>query len=261
MNILETSDKVYWHKYINFYEDFLPNEAKNILEIGVFKGDSIRYWREKYPNSSIFGLDIVDEIDSWPKDSNIKYFKADQSDIATYHSILKSIEKPIDILIEDGSHDPLHQKISLIESLQYLTDGSIYILEDIHTSHPDHSYYKSRAKMFFGLPAKSIFNNNKKIDNVFMPLQCLLLIEHLKSTNRTPSDIKDNINLKNSLFSYDEIEILFDKIKTIKFYRRNVLPDYCYSCKTNNFDYINLRCSCGTDLYLDPDSMSVVLKF
>lgn len=259
MNILQTSDKVYWHKYINFYENLLPSEAKNILEIGVFKGDSIRYWRDKYPGSNIFGLDIVDEIPAWPKDNNIKYFKADQSDIENYHSILKSIDKPIDILIEDGSHDPLHQKISLIESLDYLGDGSIYILEDIHTSHPNHFYYKSRAKKFQGSSFKSLFS--KKIDNVFMPLQCLLLIEHLKGNGRTPADIKANIDFKNSLFTYNEIELLFNKIKDIKFYSRNVLPDYCYSCKTNNFDFINLRCNCGSQLYLDTDSTSVVLKF
>jgi len=259
MNILQTSDKVFWHKYIDFYEELLPSEAENILEIGVFKGNSIKYWRDKYPHSNIFGLDIIDESSSWPKDNNIKYFKADQSDIKTYQSILKSINNPIDILIEDGSHDPLHQKISLIESLPYLADNSIYILEDIHTSHPNHSYYKDRLKKFRGSPFKNLFNKNN--DNILMPLQCLLLIENLKSNNRIPLDIKDKIDYKNSLFSYDEIELLFNKIKAIKFYRRNVLPDYCYSCKTNNFDYINLRCNCGTYLYSDTDSMSVVLQF
>lgn len=256
MDILQTSDKVYWHKYINFYENLLPVEAKNILEIGVFKGDSIRYWRDKYATANIYGLDIVDELAQWPKENNIKYFKADQSDIANYHTILKSIDQSIDILIEDGSHDPLHQKISLIESLDYLDAGSIYILEDIHTSHPNHNYYKTRAKKFQG---SSLFR--KKVDNIFMPLQCLLLIEHLKSNGRTPKDIEASIDFKKSLFTFNEIETLFNKIKSINFYRRNILPDYCYACKTNNFDYINLRCNCGTQLYLDTDSMSVVLKF
>jgi hypothetical protein len=256
MNNLENSDKVYWHKYINFYEDLLPTEARTILEIGVFKGNSIRYWRDKYPNSIIYGLDIIDALPSWPKDEKIEYFKADQSDVAAFHLILKSI-KNIDILIEDGSHDPLHQKISLMESLEYLSKGSVYILEDIHTSHPNHSYYKNRVKKFNA--SKSFFS--KKSSGIFMSLQCLLLIEHLKSNNKIPSDIKNKIDYKNSLFSYDEIETLFYKIQSIKFYRRNVLPDYCYSCKTNDFDYINLRCNCGTSLYLDQDSMSVVLKF
>ncbi|WGQ09423.1 class I SAM-dependent methyltransferase [Pedobacter gandavensis] len=257
MNTSPISDKIFWHKYINFYEELLPKEAKNVLEIGVFKGDSIRYWRERYPSANIFGLDIVEEIPSWPKDNHIKYFQADQSDAAGYHSILKSIGSQIDILIEDGSHDPLHQKISLIESLPYLTAGAIYILEDIHTAHPHHSYYKTRVKQFQG----SSFSFGKKPENVFMPLQCLLLIEHLKTNGRTPSEVKNTIDFKNSLFTYEEVELLFSKIKTLKFYRRNVLPDFCFSCNTNNFDFTNLRCSCGEDLYLQPDSMSVVLMF
>lgn len=259
MDISQTSDKVYWHKYIPFYEELLPDKAKNILEIGVFKGDSIRYWRNKYPDSNIFGIDIVDPVPSWPKDHAITYFKADQSDTDQYHSVLKSIDQPIDILIEDGSHDPLHQKISLVESLNYLDNGSVYILEDIHTSHPHHPYYKKRAKTFHGWSFTNWFY--KKENNVFMPLQCLLLIEHLKSNGKTPTDIKTTIDFKNSLFTYAEIELLFHKIKDLKFYRRNVLPAYCYSCKTNRFDYLNLRCSCGSQLYLDADSMSVVLKF
>jgi hypothetical protein len=252
------SDKIYWHKYINFYEKLLPKDATNILEIGVFKGQSIHYWREKYPNANIFGLDIVEPSEAWPKDDRITYFKADQSDSQNYHAILQSIGAPIDILIEDGSHDPYHQKISLVESLNYLKNGSIYILEDIHTAHPHHPYYKKRAGVFLGSGVKRWF---KKDPDVFMPLQCLLLIEHLKSNGKTPNDIKDTLDFKNSLFSYAEIELLFNKIKKLKFYRRNVLPDYCYACKTDNFDYTSLRCSCGTELYLGTDSMSVVLEF
>ncbi len=251
------SDKIYWHKFVDFYEKLLPKQANNILEIGVFKGQSISYWREKYPTANIFGVDIVDENAQWPRDNKIKYFKADQSDIKGYQSILKSIAQPIDILIEDGSHDPLHQKISLMESLNYLKNGSIYILEDIHTSHPGHPYYQKRAKSFFGSTLKWLFTKDK---NVLMPLQCLLLIEHLKSNNKNPIAIKDTIDYKRSLFTYEEIALLFDRIKKVNFFRRSNLPNYCYACKTDDFDFINLRCSCGAHLYLSTDSMSVVLE-
>lgn len=251
------SDKIYWHKFDKFYENFLPDTAKNILEIGVFKGDSIRLWREHYTNTKIYGLDIVPALPEWPIDENIKYFQLDQSDIKRYREILNEIDQPIDLLIEDGSHDPLHQKISLMESLGFLKEQSIYILEDLHTSHPSHPYYKQRAKDFY----KSRLNIFNKSINVFMPLQCLLLIEHFKKNNLPIESVKNKLDFSKSLFTYEEVTKLFYKIKEIHFYKRNVLPDYCYSCKTNNFDFINLKCSCGTDLYSEADSMTAVIKF
>jgi hypothetical protein len=251
------SDKIYWHKFDKFYEAFLPVNAKNILEIGVASGDSIRYWRKKYAYAKIYGLDIVSTMPEWPKDENIFYFKLDQSDINKYQEVLLKINTPIDLLVEDGSHDPLHQKISLMESLNVLHKGSVYILEDLHTSHPSHSYYKSRLKEF-NKSSKRFLN---KANNVLMPLQCLLLIDHLKTNGINLETIKPQIDFTKSLFNYEEIFLLFEKIKKINFFKRNVLPDYCYSCKTNDFDFISLKCTCGVDLYAEADSMTAVLEF
>ncbi len=252
-----TSDKIYWHKYNEFYENLIPANAKNILEIGVFKGESIRYWRELYSEAKIYGLDIVPAMPEWPQDDRIRYFQADQSDAQKYREILLSIDQPIDLLIEDGSHDPLHQKISLLESIDFLAPGAIYILEDLHTSHPGHEYYKKRAKTF----NKSVLKFFGRNGNIFMPLQCLLLIDHLKTNQIALETVRNRINYAKSLFTFDEIEVLFKKIKKITFYRRSVLPDYCYSCKTNNFDFTNLKCACGADLYAEADSMTAVIKF
>lgn len=251
------SDKVYWHKFTSFYDNFLPAEAKCIVEIGVFRGDSIRYWREKYRDAKILGLDILNQQPEWPQDQDISYFQLDQSDAVRYREILTRNNQPIDLLIEDGSHDPLHQRISLMESLDYLKNGSLYILEDIHTSHPKHPYYQQRARE----TDKEQGRMSPDINQYLMPLQCLLLIDHFKNNNVALESIENTFNPKNSLFSYEEIYKLFTKIKKINFYRRSVLPDYCYSCKTNNFDFINLRCSCGADLYAEADSMTAVIEF
>jgi hypothetical protein len=257
MDIKTNSDKFFWHKYVDFYENLLPKTAENILEIGVFKGESIKYWRAKYANAAIYGLDILPPIPEWPVDDKITYFQLDQSDVAQYRKTLNAIPSKLDIIIEDGSHDPLHQKISLLESLDALNTGALYILEDIHTSHPSHPYYKNRLKQFNG--QGSMFKAKK--GKILMPLQCLLMIEHFKENNLDITTIKDTLDFKSSLFTYEEIVKLHQRIKSITFYKRNVLPNYCYGCKTNNFDFINLKCSCGTDLYSDCDSMTVVMTF
>ncbi len=48
------SDKVYWHGYIPFYETFFAGrEFTRIAEFGVYKGNSIRWLLERFPNSKI----------------------------------------------------------------------------------------------------------------------------------------------------------------------------------------------------------------
>lgn len=258
MKLIENcSDKLFWHKYLGFYEEILPKTAQNILEIGVFKGESIKYWRSKYHNANIYGIDIIAPLPIWPRDDKINYFQLDQSNISAYQKVLEKIAKKIDIIIEDGSHDPLHQKISLMESIDSLKDGGIYILEDIHTSHKNHPYYKLRLNKF---NSKRPFYKAKKI-NLLMPLQCLLMIEHFKENNINIEAMKNKFDFESSLFNFEELSKLHNNIKEIIFFKRNVLPNFCYSCKSNDFDFINLKCSCGTDLYSDSDSMTAVITF
>ena len=252
------SDKIFWHKFDSFYESRLPlDNVENILEIGVFKGDSIRYWREKYADSHIYGMDIIEENIFWPKDDRIKYFRIDQSDIVSYRQCLSEVSRIFDVVIEDGSHDPLHQKISLMETLPYLRNGSIYILEDIHTSHHDHPLFKSRLQKI----NESLGLFKKKNEDYYMTLQSLLHLEHFKRLNISKSDIEDSINFNKSLFTIEELKLLYDKVKKIEIFKRSILPDYCYSCYKNDFNYISLKCKCGADLYSSSDSMTAILYF
>ena len=47
--------------FIQLYEKYftsLKNLKINILEIGIENGDSLRIWREFFPNANICGIDI-----------------------------------------------------------------------------------------------------------------------------------------------------------------------------------------------------------
>lgn len=252
------SDKIFWHKFDEFYEDRLPiKNVKNILEIGVFNGGSIEYWRKKYKEANIYGIDILEEKESWPKDKCIKYYRLDQSDAIKYNECLTNINKVFDVVIEDGSHDPLHQKISLMNTLPYLQEDSMYILEDIHTSHPNHPLFKNRLQL---INESKIFFKKSNV-TYHMTLQCLLQIEHLKRCNKPESSLENSIDFSQSLFTIDEMKLIYKKIKRIEIFKRTVLPDYCYSCFKDDFNYTTLKCKCGTDLYLNSDSMTAILYF
>ena len=84
---LHGSDKASKHKYDIVYEKYMSHrrdEKINLLEIGVFKGDSIKVWLDYFPNATIYGVDIFVRIK--PEDIKIltnprvKWAKCDSTD-------------------------------------------------------------------------------------------------------------------------------------------------------------------------------------
>jgi hypothetical protein len=275
---MTNSDKNYWHRYTEEYEMVFKenNHPINILELGIFRGESIKWLIEKFPNSNIFGADILDIQEEWPRSNKVKYFHVDQGEITTIKKLFSDIAEELDLIIEDGSHRPQHQKNCFIEGIKHLTDGGIYILEDLHTSHPSHSHYQEHIIKTLPLYIQSFLSILKKIK--FTSLRKLLIDKFIKNKQffgplhlllYFEQKLKLNIDLeetqlieisKNSLFSKEEILFLYEKIKFIKIYRRSTLPLKCYSCGNSNFNYNLLKCSCGADVYAESDSISAIIK-
>lgn len=123
---------IYGHNYEPFYDMILRNkrdEYKNILEIGVATGGSLKMWKEYFPNSYIYGWDIIDE--SHLIDDRIKTFMIDQGKEEQINIFFKYNNVEFDFVIDDGSHMPNDQIISLFNIFQKLKSGGIYIVEDM----------------------------------------------------------------------------------------------------------------------------------
>ena len=71
------SDKFYWHRYGPVYSNVFERTSspKVIVEFGVLEGASVRWLANRFPNARIFGLDILDQQESWPVDERITYLK------------------------------------------------------------------------------------------------------------------------------------------------------------------------------------------
>ena len=57
-----TTDKNTIHSYLETYEKLLQSKkytAKNVLEIGIYMGGSIKLWHDYFVNARIYGLDII----------------------------------------------------------------------------------------------------------------------------------------------------------------------------------------------------------
>ena len=101
----KVSDKGTDHSYIqNYYcKKFTPlkNTPIVMLEIGIFKGQSLRLWKEWFTNGFFYCLDVeqssVDKANTIP---NVKAFNTDAYSNAALNLFSDNF---FDIIIEDGS--------------------------------------------------------------------------------------------------------------------------------------------------------------
>lgn len=129
------SDKLKNHGYQRVYPWFLSHfkEAPiNLLEIGIADSESIKLWRNYFENINLFALDILPiEV----KDEDIKVFQVDQSKENELVQFALNINIKFDVIIDDGSHVPEHQLLTLKTLWKSLKEAGVYIIEDIETSY------------------------------------------------------------------------------------------------------------------------------
>lgn len=123
------------HEYTPVYHDIfgdIRENIKSVLEIGVLAGCSLRMWEEYFPNAEIIGVDIEQYIYR-ASDRRLQVVYGDQGSV---HSLREAASRcgfaPFDLIIDDGSHHPTHQKNSIHALLPFLRDGGYYVCEDIH---------------------------------------------------------------------------------------------------------------------------------
>jgi cephalosporin hydroxylase len=134
----------WWH-YFGIYDSLFDSLAQQsrrnelpqplrILEIGVWMGGSLQLWRKYFGERSIiFGIDI-DEAAARQGVHEAQVRIGSQSDPIFLKSVLDEMGG-LDIVIDDGSHRSKDVIASLNAIFPYLSDGGLYIIEDLHTSY------------------------------------------------------------------------------------------------------------------------------
>lgn len=125
-------DKSKKHKYHLVYEPFFESiryETINILEIGVFKGNSIEVWLDYFPNATIYGVDIFTRV----KPEDIEILKHPQVNWAKCDSTVSNVKEwediKFDIIIDDGLHTP-EANLKTFNSFKNQLRGSFFV-EDV----------------------------------------------------------------------------------------------------------------------------------
>jgi FkbM family methyltransferase len=127
------TDKNTSHSYLGLYHNLLKNRrfsAKNILEIGIQRGGSLKLWSDYFINANIYGLDI-DEAPTFLKHyDRIQTFKTSAYSLK---SINMFINKNIyfDVILDDGPHTIESMIYALIHYPKLLAPNGILIIEDI----------------------------------------------------------------------------------------------------------------------------------
>lgn len=127
------SDKGTSHDYINEYYNNIFTSIRekeiNLLEIGIYKGQSIRLFREWFINGKIFGMDIGGYVDT-------NTFQIDGTSLfwgdAFNNSMLDLFKNNFfDYIIDDGPHTLESQLYSVVYWSQKLKSGGKLVIEDI----------------------------------------------------------------------------------------------------------------------------------
>lgn len=133
------SDKGTVHSYIDVYERILEphRKANAMLEIGLFKGHSLRMWEQYFDQADVYGVDCdvlphggLGDLTAMiaSGEHNIHIFDAEDRD--RVHDRFANRQR-FDVIIEDAGHH-LPQQIKMYDIWKhYLAPGGIYIIEDV----------------------------------------------------------------------------------------------------------------------------------
>lgn len=129
-----------WLHYLPVYDSlFAPYIGTNVamLEIGVWNGGSLDMWRRFFgPDAILFGVDINPQSARFDgKSAAVRI--GSQDDPKFLLGVVKEMGR-LDIVLDDGSHVASHQRASFEALFPLLSDGGLYIIEDLHTAYYPH---------------------------------------------------------------------------------------------------------------------------
>ena len=122
-----------WRHYFEIYERHFSrfcNDEVHVLEIGVNSGGSLEMWQDYFgPKARIYGVDLSPQCKAY-ETASMKVFTGDQADRNFWRNFRRQVPV-LDIVIDDGGHQPVQQAVSLEELLPHLRPGGVYFCEDI----------------------------------------------------------------------------------------------------------------------------------
>jgi hypothetical protein len=133
------TDKNTIHSYLPLYQKLLISKketAKNVLEVGIHNGGSIKLWNDFFINANIYGVDIIHIKNVWEgikKNKKIMLYTSTNAydKLFITHLLNKNIK--FDFMLDDGPHTLESMRKFIILYSQLMTDDGILIIEDVQS--------------------------------------------------------------------------------------------------------------------------------
>jgi predicted O-methyltransferase YrrM len=135
----------YTAPYSLFFEP-LKHRPIKFAEIGVFRGASVRAWREFFSQARIYGYDRDIPNLQFIQQQNFPNVFLDVMDASSQESIQQKLREAtqdgelFDVILDDASHDPADQCAVIRTALPFLKQGGLLIIEDIFRERPTKPY-------------------------------------------------------------------------------------------------------------------------
>jgi tetratricopeptide (TPR) repeat protein len=174
----------YLRHYERIFRDF-REDSMNIIEIGVYRGASLRAWSRFFPRATIVGIDIYVTCKQYASERVIIEIGS-QSDLGFITDLCQRYKPKI--IIDDGSHWARDVLFTFQTMFPFLLPGGFYVMEDLYL------HYGESAKTF-------------SRDTPVLPLEYIVaLIQNMASNSVEPAN---NYGLQKYLFEQvDRIEII-----------------------------------------------------
>jgi len=147
----------YGPAYDQLFKSFNRKSNLDIIEIGTQFGESLRAWREFFPNADITGVDIVDIVEE--KYPGIGYIISDVKEL--------KMNKEFDIVIDDGSHK-LSDVLYTVKNFKLKKNGMM-IIEDCQA--PGHWFRAIKELTEYSVEGIDLRSVNKRRDDYLIVLR------------------------------------------------------------------------------------------
>jgi cephalosporin hydroxylase len=149
----------YFEIYHRHFSKFVGREV-HVVEIGIFSGGSLEMWHHYFGDRcQIYGVDIEPACKAYASDS-VRVFIGDQADPAFWARFREQVPV-VDVVIDDGGHEPRQQVATLEALLPHMSAGAVYVCEDVHASANEfHGYVDGFSRLLHetAVDAEAFYN-------------------------------------------------------------------------------------------------------
>ena len=175
-----------------------------MLEIGIDREESMKLWIEYLPKAHIHGIDIK----KYESSDRITMHQVDQSNSSQLKDFASNFNDHFEFIIDDGSHVPAHQILTLSMLWNCLKEGGIYIIEDVETN------YWGKSEIYgyqFDSQSPNLYDYLKEAPH------------HINAEFKTDSVIQHRVFDELETISFGQNCIILEKKRTAygQFYNRN----------------------------------------